>query len=150
MPGGRPSDYTPEIAAQVCGLLVEGKSLRSICKADEMPAIATVFKWLAAHPEFVEQYARAREAQADTLADELIDIADDSANDYYDKPVGEGETQRVVDAEHINRSRLRVDTRKWVASKLKPKKYGDKIDHTLGGPNGGPIIIQSTPTDEAL
>lgn len=116
-----------------------------------MPAIATVFKWLAAHSEFVEQYTRAREAQADTLADELIDIADDSANDYYDRPVGtEGETQRVVDAEHINRSRLRVDTRKWVASKLKPKRYGEKISAELTGAGGGPIIIQSTPTDEAL
>lgn len=116
-----------------------------------MPGLSTVFKWLAAHPEFVEQYTRAREAQADTLADELIDIADDSANDYYDKAVGsEGETQRVVDAEHINRSRLRVDTRKWIASKLKPKKYGDKVSAELSGVDGGPIIVKAAPLDDQL
>jgi hypothetical protein len=147
---GRPSDYTPDVAAHICGQLVEGRSLRSICKAEDMPGVATVFKWLASHPEFVDQYARARDAQADTLADELIDIADDSANDYYDKSVGDGATQRVVDAEHINRSRLRVDTRKWIASKLKPKKYGEKLSTELTGADGGPIVVKATPLDDQL
>lgn len=106
----RPSDYTPEKAAEVCTALIEGKSLRSICAADDMPAIATVYLWLGKQHEFMEQYARAREDQADTLADEIIDIADKADND------------------NANARRLQVDARKWVASKLKPKKYGDKLD----------------------
>lgn len=79
-----------------------------------MPSAATVCRWQVERSEFAEQYARARAAQADTLADELLDIADD-------------------DAEDVNRSRLRVDARKWIASKLKPKSYGDKMDVNHGG-----------------
>lgn len=138
---GRPSDYCEETALLVCERLVEGQSLRKICRDEEMPGIATVFRWLDAHAKFREQYARAREAQADTLADEITDIADDASSDYYDRPVGtEGETDRVVDAEHINRSRLRVDARKWIASKLKPRKYGDKLE--LGSDPDSPLQIQ--------
>lgn len=132
---GRPSDYTPEIAAGICARLVEGESLRSICRDDAMPAIATVFKWLAAHTEFVEQYARARESQADTLADEILEIADDGRRDY----AVDADGHAAVDHDHIARSRLRVDARKWIASKLKPKKYGDKIHQELTGKDGGPI-----------
>lgn len=120
----RPSDYTPEIAAEICAKLVMGESLRSICGAEDMPAIATVYLWLGKHPEFMEQYTRAREDQADTLADEIIDIADDKAGDTI---VDQDGNERA-DTEWINRSRLRVDARKWVAAKLKPKKYGDKTD----------------------
>lgn len=130
---GRPSEYNTDVAAQICAQLVEGKSLRSICRQEDMPGLTTVFKWLKDFPDFANQYACAREAQADTLADEITDIADDSANDYYDRPLKDGETERVVDTEHINRARLRVDARKWIASKLKPKKYGDIKEVQLSG-----------------
>ena len=130
---GRPSEYTADVAATICAQLVEGKSLRSICRQEEMPGLTTVFVWLQKHPDFAEQYARAREAQADTLADEITDIADDSANDYHDRELADGSKERVVDTEHINRARLRVDARKWIASKLKPKKYGDIRDVTVSG-----------------
>lgn len=129
---GRPTDYNIDIAANICAQLVEGKSLRSICRAEDMPGLATVFVWLNKHSEFAEQYAHAREAQADTLADEITDIADDSTNDYMERVTKDGGTELVLDAEHINRSRLRVDARKWIASKLKPKKYGDtqRVEHS--------------------
>ena len=81
--------------------------------------------------------------QADTLADEITDIADDSSNDWMDRKTKSGDTIRVIDHEAINRSRLRVDARKWIASKLKPKKYGEKLDLTHQGPNGGPIRSKS-------
>lgn len=126
---GRPSDYTPELAADICARIVDGQSLRSICKADDMPDVRSVFRWLALHDEFSHQYAQARDAQADTLADELLDIADDATNDWMERETKNGWIERVVDAENINRSRLRVDTRKWIASKLKPKKYGDSTRH---------------------
>lgn len=114
------------IADRICERLVEGESLRKVCLSDNMPAASTVFKWLASTEQFAEQYARAREAQADTLADEILDIADDGSNDY----MGEDET---YNGDAVQRSKLRVDARKWIAAKLKPKKYGDKIDVTSGG-----------------
>lgn len=147
---GRPSDYTQELADYICAEIAEGRSLRSILREDEgMPAMSSVFKWLRLHPEFAEQYARAREAQADALADELLEIADDGRNDWMELRGEDGQPRGWKEnGEAIQRSRLRVDTRKWIASKLKPKKYGDKIEHS--GPEGGPIPITITPTDVSL
>ncbi len=105
-----------------------------------MPSASTVCRWLGQHEAFREQYARAREAQADTLFDEILEIADDGTNDYVIRK-GEGEDVERVDHDHIARSRLRVDARKWMASKLQPKKYGDKVQQELSGPDGGPIPI---------
>jgi hypothetical protein len=123
----RPSDYTEELAAAICAEIVDGMSLRSICRRDDMPAISTVMLWLTRHPLFSEQYAHAREAQADTLADELLEICDDATNDFMEKVAKNGQTYIAVDQDNINRSRLRVETRKWIASKLKPKKYGERL-----------------------
>lgn len=130
---GRPSEFSQETADAICEKLADGESLRSICLADEMPAKSTVFKWLGQHSDFADQYARAREAQADTLADDIVDIADDGTNDWMKRQRDDGTTEDVLNHEHIARSKLRVDARKWVAAKLKPKKYGDKIDVTSGG-----------------
>lgn len=138
MPAGRPSLYGVEVAQQICGRLIEGESLRSICRDDAMPCLSTVMLWLTQHAEFSEQYALARERQADTLADEIQEIADDGRNDWMERH-GDKDSGWIANGEHINRSRLRVDTRKWIASKLKPKKYGDRL--ALGGPEGGAIPI---------
>ncbi len=120
---GRPSIYTEPLAAKICRRLAEGKSLRSICRDDAMPAISTVMGWLfdGEHDEFSEQYARAREAQAEVRADEIVDIADDDTNDF----TADKDGNLVANNEHIQRSRLRVDARKWIAAKLLPKRYGD-------------------------
>lgn len=104
-----------------------------------MPSKGTVFRWLATMPEFQDQYARAREAQAETHADDMMEIADDARNDWMKAADEEGGLGYKLNGEHIQRSKLRIDTRKWIASKLKPKKYGDKIEHT--GPEGGPLQI---------
>lgn len=106
-----------------------------------MPHVATVLRWLGKdeHAAFREQYARAREAQADVLADESIEIADDATNDWMEVNAADekGEKYRL-NGEHVQRSRLRVDTRKWFASKLAPKKYGDKL--AVGGDDASPPI----------
>lgn len=137
---GRPSEFTTEIADRICDELVAGVSLRTICKADDMPAASTVFKWLRDFPEFSEQYARAKEAQADALFDEILDIADDGTNDWMlSRGDDENEAWRV-NGEHIQRSKLRLDARKWMASKLQPKKYGDKITQELTGAGGAPLV----------
>lgn len=86
-----------------------------------MPDASTVFRWLRTKPDFCEQYTRAKEESAEALSEDMLEIADDKTGDP-------------------TRDRLRVDTRKWLASKLKPKKYGEKVDHTHGGANGGPIV----------
>lgn len=128
MKNGRPTDYTEELADKICAELADGKSMRMVCKADGMPDKSTVFRWLRTKDGFRDQYARAKEESADALTDEMLDIADDSHLDYIDSDDGSVR----VNAENIQRSRLRIDTRKWLASKLKPKKYGDKqaVDHT--------------------
>lgn len=115
----RPSDYTQELTDVICAELASGKSLRAICREESMPCMTTVFKWLREKPEFAQQYTRAREEQADTHADEILEIADS------------------VD-EDANSRRVRVDARKWIASKLKPKKYGDKL--AVGGADDLPAM----------
>lgn len=99
--------------------------------------LSTVVLWLRQDEEFSTQYAIAKEAQCDLLAEELIDIADDSSMDI----VVTEEGRSSVDREHINRSRLRVDTRKWILSKLKAKKYGDKIE--ISGNADAPLVVIS-------
>lgn len=145
MPAGRPTTCTPETTREICARLMEGNSLRSICRDDDMPAFRTVMGWLAdeeKYPEFSHQYARAREIQAECWADEIIDIADDGRNDYQSREGKGGEELVTVDHDHIQRSKLRVDSRKWVASRLLPKKYGDKQQIT--GKDGGPIVTKDT------
>lgn len=135
MPVGRPTDYTPELAAEICSRLADGESLKAICSRDGMPHKASVYLWLTKHPEFSDMYTRAREDQADTLADEIIDIADAAERDTIIKTNEDGSEYEVCNHEWINRSRLRVDARKWVAAKLKPRKYGERIDMNHTGMN---------------
>lgn len=120
---GRPSLFTQELADTICERIADGESLRKICREDSFPNKATVFKWLAADKSFSDQYARARECQADSMADDILDISDDGSNDSYTDDEGRTRTDHDV----IARSRLRVDARKWLASKMAPKKYGDRI-----------------------
>jgi hypothetical protein len=135
---GRPSDYNPEIAAEVCGKIAQGQSVRSISAEPGMPGQTTIYQWLQAHDEFAVQYARAREAQAEHFQDEILSIADDGRNDTYEDENGGVRTDQDV----IARSRLRVDTRKWLMSKLAPKKYGDKLTQEHTGPGGGPVQLE--------
>ncbi len=122
---GRPTTFTQKVADTICERIAAGESLRKITADPGMPCQTAVFSWLARHEAFAQQYARAREQQMDAMAEELLEIADDGTNDFkLDKDGNE-----VLDSEHIQRSRLRVDTRKWLMSKLKPKKYGEKIEH---------------------
>ena len=131
------SSFTQEKADAICERLAEGESLRSICKGEDMPNKSTVMRWLADNEAFRDQYARAREAQADHLAEEILQIADDGSNDTYQTDDGE-----AVNHDVIARSRLRVDARKWLASKMAPKKYGDKLQAELTGANGGAVQVE--------
>ena len=118
----RPTDYNQEIADRICEALSEGQSLREICKTDDMPNKATVFRWLNLHAEFSDQYARAREEQAESLADEIVHLADNAANPLLVEGVPlldkDGNPVLFADTAAIAHARLKVDARKWVASKL--------------------------------
>jgi len=139
---GRPALFSEELVAVICERIANGESLKAICEDDEMPSQSTVFKWLSEKPDFTEKYAHARDAQADALFDDILSIADDGRNDWMQRNFGE-ETRWVENGEAIRRSQLRIDARKWMASKLKPKKYGDRLDLNHSG-------SIDTLTDDAL
>ncbi len=138
---GRPSLYSEELAAEVCRRICEGESLRQVCRDESMPCTSTVMKWANEIPEFTEQYAKAREMLLEHWAEEITEIADDGSNDWIKREKEDGRVEIVLDAEHINRSRLRVDTRKWLMSKLSAKKYGDRTALDLGNQEGKPLAI---------
>lgn len=111
---GRPTDYTEALVNEFLTRVEDGESIRKICESDNMPTRETIRVWLRDKPEFSVQYAHAREESADKLAEEIVDIADAKEGDPHTK-------------------RVRIDARKWVAAKMKPKKYGDKLDMNLSG-----------------
>lgn len=136
------SSYTPEMGDQICHRLSSGDSMKTICKDEGMPNASTVFRWLREHPDFERNYNRAKQECADALVEEMLEIADDSRNDWMERN-GQGDKGWEFNGDNVQRSRVRIDTRKWIAAKLKPKKYGDHIDHVVGGsPDGAPIQME--------
>lgn len=127
---GRPCEFSPETANEICERLSRGESLRSICADEEsgwLPSARTVHRWLASEEEWAEsfrqQYAHAREMQADAKFDEADAIA------------------KAATVENVQVARLQIDTIKWQTSKLAPKKYGDRLTTEHTGEGGGPIQI---------
>lgn len=137
--GGRPTTYSQEIVEKICIRLGSGESLRSICRDDDMPSQSVVYVWLNRHPEFVEQYARAREEQAETHADEIVDIADEQPDLIEIKDKDGNVVDIKLDSAFIAWQKQRIDARKWNAAKQRPKRYGDKITHA--GDNENPIEV---------
>lgn len=133
---GRPPIYTPELAEDILDRLAGGESLRSICaSSEEMPDIRTVMRWLRKDLVFRDQYARAREIWADSVFDECQQIADtlvegtkteEGVND-------KGSYSKTIKGDMIEHRRLQVDTRKWAAGRMNPKKYGDRIQQDVSG-----------------
>jgi hypothetical protein len=125
---GRPSIFSQDIAGKICEeIATTSKSLKKICEGEDMPAVRTVLSWLAEGEktdareefrEFLHMYTRAREHQADVLADEIIEISDHTEEDHT----------AFTGMNVVQRDKLRIEARKWAAAKLKPRKYGDKID----------------------
>lgn len=128
-----------EIFEHIFTEISEGRALRNVLKDDLCPDVTTFYAWLDNDEEKSKQYVRACEARADAIFDEIIDIADES---YGDKKVLENGSE-IMDSEFVARSRIKIDARKWIASKLNPTKYGDKVDLTSGNkPIQTPTTIQ--------
>lgn len=113
--------YTPELAATFCAAIADGGSLRAVCSKAGMPSKATVFRWLAEHPDFQTMYEKATDDRADAMIDEIVDIADNCR----------------VDADSIRKAKLRIHARVEQAQRMKPRKYGNKMQ--LTGDGGGAI-----------
>ena len=113
---GRPTKYSETVSDDICDRIANGKSLINICGELNL-SYSQVMVWLRKYPDFTDKYARAREIQADWYADEIISVIDNAKSDRNE----------------IERAKIKIDALKWIASKLKPKKYGDKIDLTSNG-----------------
>lgn len=119
-PIGRPSVFSQELIDKICELIANGMSLRAVCSQEGMPSAVTVCKWLSENQEFSKQYARAREEQAVSFADEIISIADSVE----------------PDSAAVAKAKLQIDSRKWLAAKMAPKKYGDKQEIDVKSSDG--------------
>ena len=140
--------YSRELFDSVCAELAEGKSLRTVCKQDGMPSVATFLRWVDERPELVEHYARARALCLDAMAEDILDIAD--TPEIGQKTISKATGIEITEGDMVEHRRLRIESRKWLMAKMAPKKYGDKVETTHLGPGGGAIQIIATPHDESL
>ena len=119
--GGRPTILNDRLIDELCQRLSQGVSMRSVCRDDDMPCMATIWRWLRENDNFAKRYTAAKQESADAMIEDILAISDQDDEE-----------------ESTNRSRLRVDTRKWIAAKLRPEKYSEKLDLT---PSGGTVKI---------
>lgn len=145
---GRPSKYTKKLAKEICNRIAAGEFVYQIAKDPDMPSPDTIYRWTTEREDFSDLYLEARAKQAHKLFEETINIADDGTNDYVERVKKSGEAHVVGDTEHIQRSKLRVDTRKWFISRVLPKMYGDKL--TVGGDKDSPLTVEHTFSDDQL
>lgn len=136
---GRPSTYDPEKAKRIIEQLSDGVPLRVICRQDDMPAWRTVYDWIAKDAELSAHITRARDLGYDAIAEECLDIADEVSGDYTETDKG-----MVYNAEHVQRSKLKIETRLKLLAKWNPKKYGDRI-HTE---HSGTVSLANLDDDE--
>lgn len=125
---GRPTKYSEELCTELCAQIAQGKSLRSICEASDMPAVSSVCLWLAKYPSFSEQYARAKTDSADSDADRIEEIAEKVLTGEYEPAA----------------ARVAMDAYKWTTARKQPKKYSEKLMQEVSGPDGGPVEIDHT------
>lgn len=132
---GRPTIFTQKIADELCAHLAMGESLRTACARKNMPAVKTVFNWFHRYPDFVQQYEKAKQEAADAMAEEILDIADTPliGEEITIKGYGKKQTVEVSRKEMLGHRRLQIDTRKFLMAKMKPKRYGEKLDLTTDG-----------------
>lgn len=135
--------YTLELGKVICARIAGGEPLNRICRDDDMPHRSQVYRWLLDNDklEFKVMYDVAKDMQADSLVDEILEIADDSSADWKDIETRGGNSIRIVDNEAVQRSKLRVDARKWLAGVMKPRKYGDKTQIEVGSDPNKPVVV---------
>ncbi len=127
MDRGRPTIYTKKLADSICERISQGESVRAICREEGMPEAKSIYNWLLDEnkKDFLHQYTEARSTQAELMFEEIIELADESVDDIQGDDKSDGA--------RVQARKLQTDARKWVLSKMLPKKYGDKIDMTTNG-----------------
>lgn len=133
----------------ICEQIAAGVTLRDIGRQPGMPKPRTVSDWMAADPEFMERMEAARQVGYDAIAEEALEIAD-TPMEGVEFEIGADGTTKEKRGDMLGHRKLQVETRLKLLAKWHPKKYGDKVTNEHTGPNGGPVILQTTPTDEAL
>jgi hypothetical protein len=150
MASKRPSKKTPEIVDEIMESIADGVPLREICRREGMPNWRTVYDWLEADEELAARFARARDIGFDAIAEETLEIADDGTNDWTERKRQDGSTDTVLDSEHVQRSKLRIETRLKLLAKWSPKKYGDKQTVEVGNKDGEALKVESNADNAAL
>ena len=135
----RSPPFTPEIEAETLALIAQGEPVRQICMLENFPAQSSFYRHVIASDSFRERYTRAKEDALHKMEEDILDIVDDNRNDWIERENQRtGATYVALNDEAISRSKLRIETRKWLMGKLKPKKYGEKL--ALGGADDLPPI----------
>ena len=130
---GRPSDYSPEMGELICAKIASGKTLSEICRKQGMPARQTVLRWRREHSGFDTEYTRARVDQMENWGDDCVEIADDDTLDTLDSVDKQGNSIQVANHANVQRDRLRIDTRKFMMSKIARHIYGERVNHEHSG-----------------
>lgn len=138
---GRPTDYTPELAAAILEMTSQGVPMKEVAAADGMPHLRTIRSWLVKDEQFRHLYLEAKQIAMIWLSEEITEIADDSSQDVHVTTYGDGVERISPNTEFIGRSKIRIDARKWNMARLAPKIFGEKIEQTLQGPNGSPLTV---------
>jgi hypothetical protein len=137
----RATKRTPEVEERIIHGLCDGIPLRELCRQDGMPNWRTVYDWISADEDLAARIAHARDMGFDAIAEDILDIADDGTNDWIERKKQDGSTDTVIDSEHVQRSKLRIETRLKLLAKWSPKKYGDKLH--LAGHDGGTVKTET-------
>lgn len=140
---GRPSKFTPEVAKEICDRIATGEPLAAICRDAHMPGVQTVNDWRAVNAEFSGSIAQARLDGFDALAAECLAIAEDGSRDWVERKRRDGSTYQALDDEHVQRSKLRIETRLKLLAKWDPKRFGDRVTHA-GDPDQ-PVSVEVKP-----
>lgn len=138
---GTKTIFTPELCSKICDFVIEGYTMRQIAAMDGMPTKASIFRAMSRNEDFAAAYAEARDLQTMMWEDDLTDIADNSNNDWVEKERANGSTEIALNHEAMQRSKLRIETRKWLMACRKPQKYGTKVSQEISGPDGGPVSV---------
>jgi len=138
---GRPTKYSAARAKLICDAIGSGQTAREIAAAQGTPW-QTICNWRDRYPEFAAQLKAAQAARAELMAAEILEIADDSSADFIEFETPSGRIRREPNHELVQRSRLRVETRKYLMEKWSPKEYGNVNRLELTGAGGGPILLE--------
>ena len=132
-----------KLQGEICRRVSLGESMLSVLTAGDrsLPRYETALQWLTDYPDFAEAYKAAQRARGDVLFEEALTVADDARNDWMRRNDPEN-AGWMANGEHIARSKLRVDTRKWAAAKLNPSRYGDKVE--VSGNPDKPLVVAVT------